>query len=180
MNSSLNLLPPTAKRVVRLEELYDRWRGGLLTLSVVLALLAGGLSAERWLLAAHDEDLQAELQHQQAIINQKGALDITRATLEVNNKITLLSSALPVSRHWSATIGPILAELPAGIVVDTLEISSAGKVTLKGVAQTRASFLALQAAMATSSALDQPTTTDTASKRENLPFTYVANLPVKP
>lgn len=177
MTFGLNLLPRTTKRLVELEATYDRWRGGLIVLIVVLTLFSGSLFGLQWMLEQRDHDLQAELRQEQALMNRKGALDISQATIRVNEKITLLSATLPTGRNWAAVIRPILGEIPSGIEITGLEITATGQVSIKGTAKTRAAFLSLQQAMSTSKALVNPVTSDTASKREDLPFTYSASLP---
>ena len=176
MTYGLNLLPRDLKETVAYEDAFSRWRTGMILLVGVAIIALASLAALEWSLHLRANDLAQQIQQARAISNQPGTVDVATATAKINTTIATFQSILPAGRSWSATINKILAVIPGTIHLSSLDISGAGQVTLKGVAETRTVFLAFQTTLATSPVLLNATTHDLASLRKDLPFTYMATL----
>lgn len=173
MDAPLNLLP--AERQKELLQ-FQMWQNiiRLLIIPAILAfLLVLGSGVTLWQLERHQIDIKADEAKQVAA--KTPSSDVTKLTQQVNDAARILRTTLPKSTDWSAEIVGILAAVPSDISLTKCTISATGAVTIEGVADTRASFLALQKSLTTTPLLKGAKTTDTASKRENIPFKYTAS-----
>ncbi len=170
----LNLLPQQEKEELELHEILGRWQPSVYLLLMIGVVAFAGLFAARWVLDQRAKTLTQNIQTKIQLNSRQGALDIGQATVRVNEQARLLSQSLSGDMRWSEALTQILSVLPNDISVASLEITMSGSVSLKGVAKTRSSFLALDTALKGATFLTQVQTSDTASKREQLPFTYTA------
>lgn len=173
---TLNLLPADRKHRAEVSAEEARWLPAMLTVALVAVLLAGGSFFLGSLLTVRQESLDAQLQSLQTT-GQRKLSDIVNQTTKLNTSINLLSTKIGTVRSWSSDLASVINLLPADITVTALNLTSTGQLRLEGVAKTRLSFLSLQTALTNTPLLKNVTTKSTASKRENVPFVYTAQLP---
>ncbi len=172
----LNLLPPERKELLDLGDMLGRWRPGLVYLFVIGLCSIGALFGAEWWLQQRIDTLGQNIKTKIQLNSRQGALDIGQATVRVNEKAALLSQSLPQARDWAASLHAIISAMPKDVSIVSIDITQTGGVTIKGVAKTRAIFLDLDSVLKASPRLKNVATSDTASKREQLPFTYTATL----
>ncbi len=171
----LNLLPIEQKQRADVRRQLERWQPAM------VAVMAGTVACSLvgvfvgLLLNIHDSSLKSQLDSNHSSSNQK-AVEITGQIQSLNFTISSLSAPLAMTRSWSHDLVRVINEIPDAITLTKLHVTSTGEVQLEGVAQNRLAFLSLQTALTNSQVLSHVTTTSTASKRENVPFIYHAQL----
>ncbi len=173
---TLDLLPPAQKRQLRLATMTDRWQQALVTAALVTVIVAAATVAELTALRQRANRTHRQLETIQASIQKDAALDITARTDALNTAVKVLQQVLGRTRSWSDDIAKIIAILPPGVTLSSLDLQTNGQVRLEGLAATRQSFLALDKALKNDKQLSNVTTTSVPAKRTNLPFTYSASL----
>lgn len=172
----LNLLPAERKHQAALWLELDHWQPTMLSLmvgSIVILLVSIFVGL---LLGIHDTSLQAQLKSKTTTGDQKVTL-VTSQIEGLNTTIDSVARQTTTPRSWAKDVATVLNILPDNVTVTTFSLSAAGEIQLEGVAATRLAFLALQSTLTSSSVFKSVSTTSSASKRENVPFVYHAQLP---
>ncbi len=173
---ALNLIPPQLKSDLHAADVIQRWMwaigllAGLLTLGTV-----GLLSADR-MLASHADRIHTDLIALQQRQIQNAGSDITSTTSNLNSTIKTLTATLGQPDHWAQQTTLVLAALPSGVTVNSLDLTPTGKFHLIGEADTRQTFLTLQQSLTTNHDLGQVKTSSTASKRSAVPFDFTGQV----
>lgn len=173
---SLNLLPTDRKHRVAVAQEQARWIPAIVEVMLVAVFLTGGTFFLHSLLEIRAQNLNNQLLSLQTS-GQRKLADIVTQTTKLNTAIALLDGKVKTARSWSTDLGTIMKLLPPDVTVTSLSVSAAGQVHLEGIAKTRLSFLSLQEILTETSTLKNVTTKSTASKRDNVPFIYTAELP---
>lgn len=172
---SLNLLPAEQKHDVALSREEARWQPAIMIVAIVSIVMVIAVYFGQAVLSLRLQTLDSQLQSLQTAGQQK-LTDVIDQTTKLNADISLVDAKLGTVRSWSKDMAAILQLLPPDIAVTSLVVDTQGQVRLEGVAATRLSFLSLQTALTSSSILKNVSTTSTASKRDNVPFIYSAQL----
>jgi len=170
---ALNLLPPADQASRRLLQRYHVWLQIARWPAILVICLLVIAQATSFRLARHQTTIQAEEIRVKAEASASPSGDVTKMTAEVNEAVTRLLAARSTF-VFPSRVATLLNTIPTDIRIQKIDIKDSGQVTIEGVAATRASFLAIDQALKQASFLTRVATTSTASKREDLPFTYTA------
>lgn len=173
---SLSLLTAERKHMIETERRLRRWVRALIVVIAGNAVIIGGMQYAIITLRSQQTDVQGTYT---ALLDAEKKIQrtsLTQTITDLNNLVKIESTAFSTHPAWALSVADILADIPDQIMLTSLEIKKNGEVVLIGSAITRAAFLKLQETLAASPHLSNATTDATASKRENIPFTYQATL----
>lgn len=173
---TLNLLPPKIQQQSAITETRQRWTRA----SVVLCLFIVGsfvVAGSAWfMLSRHAQSLQQQLEATRLAQSKNSATDITATTTQLNTTIKTFAAAIDVPQQWSRNAVTVLQLLPKGTSLSEFSLDAANVFHLVGTADTRQTFLNLDAALKKSPVVTNISTTSTASKRTDVPFDYTGTL----
>ncbi len=176
----LNLLPDERKRTWALAQQLQQWRGAMMI--VVLACLVA--TAALFTLDRHQLELVTssnnDLQGWQTLNARRESGQVTKTTGQLNATVTGLQALFSPLSTATSIVASFSADLSGDIQVTNVTITSDGGFVLTGTAATRASFLALRAALDNNKSITKLATDSTASLREKVPFEYTGQLVVSP
>jgi hypothetical protein len=173
---SLNLLPPEHRRLYAQSLILDRWKGGLLVITIgcicLNAVLFGGII----ILRQRASSASAHVTELTKQIDQSDVGPIKRDIQTLDQTLSRLRQIIPAGRSWSKEIASVVVSLPTGITLSEVIWTTQGDITLRGIANVRADFIALDAKLKTHPLLENIQTQSQASRRDTLPFEYTAHL----
>lgn len=178
--TSLNLLPPERKIDLGTRQEARRWRQAVVFVVLGCVMSIVGVVIMEMALTQQLATSEKSLQTWKDLSAKRESGQVQAVTTHLNQSIAGLQALFsPLSLHRTA-LGSLLSTIPKEVTLTSATFAPDGSFTLAGVAATRASFLALRTALEQSPAISAPTTTSTASQRENLPFEYTGKLVLTP
>ncbi len=172
---SFNLLPPDRKLAMARSAEFGRWQPAMIGIAAFSLGLLGLTFFANAMLVQHERTVQASLASSQTS-GRREIGDITAQTSQLNQTISDLTIGLPQARSWSADLTKIITLLPDDISITNIKMTNDGHLTLEGLAKTRLAFLSLQTILTSTPILKNVNTSSTASRRDNVPFSYTATL----
>ncbi len=178
--TALNLLPPERKVGLRTRQEVGRLRKTLVfvtlgCLASIIAIMVINITLVQQLTAS-----EKLLQTWRDLSAKRESGQVQSVTTHLNQSIIGLQKLFAPLSFQRTSLGSLFSIIPKDVTLTSATFSTDGNFTLVGVAATRASFLALRTALEQSPAISSPTTTSTASQRENLPFEYTGKLVLTP
>lgn len=177
---SLNLLPEQRKHLLAIRERLVQWRSGLIIAVAGITLAVGILGGVEWALQEQRKSSEEDLENWQTLSDKRESGQITTTTTRLNTTITELQGLFVPFSSVHKNLRGLLATFPAEVRLTSVTVNVDGSFTLRGVALTRATFLALRTALEKSPLITKLATTSTANQRENLPFEYTGQLILQP
>lgn len=178
--TSLNLLPPERKADLHTRQEARRWRQAVVFVVLGCLISIVGVIVMEMALTQQVATSEKSLQTWKDLSAKRESGQVQAVTTHLNQSIAGLQTLFsPLSLQRSA-LGSFFSIIPKDVTLTSATFAPDGSFTLAGVAATRASFLALRTALEQSPAITAPTTTSTASQRENLPFEYTGKLVLTP
>lgn len=173
---NLNLLPAQLKKAAHQSLEFSRWQPAMLMITFSSIIIFMATFFIHSLLSVHGQSIKAQFTASQTTSTKRTG-DITAQTSQLNTTTASLATGLTKPRSWANDLGKIIAILPADVTLTSINLTSDGHIKIDGTAKTRLAFLSLQTTLTSSPLLKNVTTTSTASKRDNVPFSYSAVLP---
>lgn len=173
----LNLLPPTEKRGLKLEQLY-RWLVFYGSATILISLVFIAFLALIWFFiliqlkgyTVNLEKTRTSFQGQ-SIENQQKLID------EFNSQLEKIAQIQNNHRFYSPALVHLTQLIPSGISIDAFAVDEQGNCTLSGYAQKRSQLLLLKEALEKSALFEKiENPLSNLTKQSDINFSFKFNI----